>query len=535
MQIINSLTDHHALIVLGDSSTSLLQCVGGLPPSLHSLAVEAQHTCIQAGKCIALKAVDDTSHLPAWRPEVLRAVATFSHLQKVSLHSAWCAPDGIPDDDETDMMMQDSVTAMLTALGSSLQHLDFHGGMHTAAAVGLSQSFSGLTELSSIRISTGGRPRRLCPMQQMEEDPSVSPALFCSVVEGMAQLPSLRSLQLDGYAFLRLRDDLDNINLNDQQLGFIAQFCTGIAQLTGLTCLSLKKLVVPKYHTYIDGQVQPALASVKVTHCFQEALKPLTLLETLHLDITLRDIAPVMESVACMTALTRLVLHATCQHFFAFEEMCWREPVLSKLRELRELDMEGYCLVGDHATAVASLPYLSKLRLVVGNIRGEFALSDDFWPVLGRDLSRMSSLQSLNVVGAGMDAFVHGAAGSLVENGTRVAGVLPELRSLAFEVCHIYSSDCAKHVAACLMSLTALTSLHLEIRPATGNAEAGMPDAAKKIAGAIRGMPCLRKLYIHALALGPEGNRAFIDSVVGRFGRDWEMQGDVELKLYGGV
>ena len=60
------------------------------------------------------------------------------------------------------------------------------------------------------------------------------------------------------------------------------------------------------------------------------------------------------------------------------------------LRELRELDGDGYRMTVQHAAAVASLPCLSKLRLA--GIEGEMILHADFLHVFGRHLPYISNL-----------------------------------------------------------------------------------------------------------------------------------------------
>lgn len=101
LKIVQSLAEHSALIVLGDASTSLVQCLKALPPALHPLAIEAQHPSFRAHKQIFLKEhrVEEFL-LPAGCLDALRALATFTQLEWLSFHSSWYVPPGVPRENE---------------------------------------------------------------------------------------------------------------------------------------------------------------------------------------------------------------------------------------------------------------------------------------------------------------------------------------------------------------------------------------------------------------------------------------------------
>lgn len=519
MQIIESLTQHHALMVLGDTTTSLLQCVVGLPPALHALAVEARVEARVEAPHHSVRAENQlTLGFPNWSVEhlqsahssaqVLRAIATFTQLQSLSIDTSWCEDDrqaSTAVQSEGASAMQKVICDMFSGLGVSLQHICFQRGMCHHSAAGLLGALPSLTALSSIRF-TGA-----------SSVPALRPAMFCSVVEGLVQLSELRSLQLDGYTFLNLSNWYRAGHTNFMH---VATFCSTLAQLTGLTSLTLSKLID------VDDNTMPEHAYLETVRCLGVALESLHLLQNLELKRTISEyaIAPVMRYIGRLTCLTRLVLHATYHRDEFIGEDLWKEPALSNLIGLHSLDLDNYCLYPEHAVAIAGLPSLSHLCLGGDAVGFSAADNERFWASLGEQLASMSSLKRLALCEIGFpNAFLFAwrRGLQLSENATP-----PSLKSLTLKVS--IEALSIESLALCLKSLYGLTMLDLQCGPWTQSFEmAGVTALASSVAG----MHHLRdlKLHIHRLCL--EGREAVTEAAVACFGPDWGSQGSVDVSF----
>lgn len=512
MQIIQRLTEHHAHIVLGDAGTSLLQCVMGLRPALHTLALEAKHPSVRSQSALSLIAGAEQDSSASFSvndalfdgcSDVLTAAASFTQLRSLSLHSNWCpCPPtrvGEPQCQDRQDRLQGVLSHLFEALGCSLQHIRFECALRPAAGAGMLNAISSLTKLSSIQFF--GELAHVAPAEE-----------FCSLVEGFAQLPALRTLQLDSFQFVNISGYR---RADHGAFVLLGHVCKSIAKLTTLTSLCMNcsiKMGASRLSEHAHFDVVRSLGI---------AMKPLNGLESLELIDTLQGYATgsMLNSVlAHKSLLTRLVLE--CDSYLeiddSFSDDAWNNPVLSNLKALRELRVLGYSLEAKHASAIAGLNRLSKLELG-GNI------NDAFWEVLGEKVPRMSCLKILNLRGCLLCRFLSRWAGGL---HLAAPDAIPQLVKLELQCYSGY--DEVTEWDTVLRSVTSLTALVLQF----GQFGALQESTIKSLAGSISHMPRLKELSFSLRTGASAGSKLALGEAAARcFGPDWETQAGVQLDV----
>lgn len=198
--------------------------------------------------------------------DTLTALATFTQLEELSLHCGWFTPQNSEHTSQMQaLQVQHAATALLTALGS-LRRLVLDGGLQDVATLALTEALPSMTALCSFRVqwAMSGSSFLKMPAEQIS-----------NLLEGMAQLPALRSLELDYLRVFDLQEDYAWGHRDHRDcLPDFRKFCSTLANLTALTSLTLNQFVWVMVSGLDEDLYHQVIALLG------QALTPLTLLES---------------------------------------------------------------------------------------------------------------------------------------------------------------------------------------------------------------------------------------------------------------
>lgn len=498
LQILGQLSEQVTLTILSRGSATLLQCITFLPPSLHPLALRAQHPSLTQHASLSLDALPPMLvHAVAEGPirqNVLAAVATLgSQCTSLSLPGCW-----LESGNET---IQKCLLSVLTGL-TGLRVLELQDGLELDMCATLSAAVDsgGLATLQ--RLAIAGKPAQG----------------IRGVMQNLVQLPALQSLCVTGLK----RDSSE-----------VASFCAALQQMTALTKLELPLCFVMKDHWGLEssssnllGRLHSLLGSFagpppeeaqgdnegderdgfEVTRSLGEALSHLKLLKhaTFPDSFNFDYIEPVLNALAGIEGLSHLSLarvytmesmRKVCHNYLpAAADMGYGHrfvPMLHSLTGLVILDLSSLALNTDVAPAVAhaivGLTNLTSLQLThVGPMTS--ALVEAFWGPFAEELPAMVSLQTAR--------FGRNSSISDSNVGRIIKGLaqLPRLSHLELNSCKVRVKG-AKAVAEQVLGMSALTLLDLR------HNRIG-PESAKALADSLSGISKLQKLRLTYSCIG---------------------------------
>lgn len=496
MQVVTNLEKPTAQLTLQSDNVALLHCIRGLPATLHSLVIEAQHPSATKDHSISLTDPDSGVCSKADSLEVLQALSAFTQLTALRLSKPWMSWVGVCDAEEQGVIGEgcqatmNQFSELLTSL-RSLKQLCFTHGMHAVAAKVLTKSAPRMKSLVCLQLTGGGH--ELAASEMLE------------LVKGMQKLSGLKAVSLSGMfvhdphacdaspADSEEEDVSDgsyessSIVVNKELIASDAfAFCSELQKLTALTSLSLKHIIdLPKVsiderdgdvNNGGDGSGERNLVAV-TKQGLGAALEALVSLQRLVLDetVVMFGIAPAFGSIAKLTRLTSLLLRCdvsggeeehvhvdhTSSHLRDFQFMLQNVP------QLKDLEVSGYIFCENaQMKAVCTLTCLTRLSLCGFIDRQETSVSDGFWSILGHSVKSIVNLQFF-----AMQQFdfyercgeISGSKGSELGDLLEGLATLRSLVDLKIVNCEVERKG-AKCLAMHLRSFSVLTSLTLDLQ-----------------------------------------------------------------------
>lgn len=256
MQFIEQLSEQVALTILSRNNANLLECMSFVPPSLHPLALRAQHPSLAQSSSISLDALPFMlvsfwfGHRSPLRHFVFTALATLgaeAAYTSLSIPGCWLSGEisgaqfgqGQLVGDSLSTVQQSLLSVLTSCVG--LQSLEFQHGLTSECSAALIEAITVRDSLTALqRLVLAGKPTK-----------DVS-----GVMRSLVKLPVLRSLSIIGVS---------------RDWAGLTGFCAALKQMTALTCLELSHCFVLKAPPQGSGfHLSPVMGMFGA--CFQELL-----------------------------------------------------------------------------------------------------------------------------------------------------------------------------------------------------------------------------------------------------------------------